>query len=296
MAKIVFFGLGNMGRPMAHNLRKAGFEVIGHDVMPNACAMFQDEGGVIADDLPQSLSQANFVISMLPAGPHVRALYEDIILGHVSAEAVLIDCSTIDVESARAVADMAQQKGLDVLDAPVSGGTVGAENGTLTFMVGGAEKAFIRAREVLEAMGKNIIHAGGAGNGQAAKICNNMMLGIQMISVAEAFNLAEALGLDAENLFNISSTSSGQCWSLTNYCPVPGLVPTAPSNRDYQPGFSANMMRKDLGLAEQSALSSHVATPLGAQALSLYKMYCAAGGGEIDFSSIIRFLRNGQTQ
>ena len=204
--------------------------------------------------------------------------------------ALFIDCSTIDVASARDVAGKADAAGLMMLDAPVSGGVGGASAGTLTFMVGGSDQAFARARPILEAMGKNIIHAGGAGNGQAAKICNNMMLGIQMISVAEAFNLAEKLGLDAQTLFDISSKASGQCWSLTTYCPVPGPVPTSPANRDYQPGFSAAMMLKDLKLAQEAANAAGATTPLGAQAAGLYGLFAAQGGSAQDFSGIIRFL------
>ena len=294
MARIVFFGLGNMGRPMALNLQNAGHQLLGHDIVPSMRDAFVAAGGRLGDDEASSLADADFVFSMLPAGPHVRKLYEEMIIPHVSKNAILVDCSTIDVETSRLVGGLAADAGIVMMDAPVSGGTVGAEAGTLTFMVGGDDGGFAKAKPLLDIMGKNIIHAGGHGNGQAAKICNNMMLGIQMISVCEAFNLAESLGLDAQKLYDISSTASGQCWSLTTYCPTPGPVPTSPANRGYQPGFTAAMMRKDLGLAEQAATSSQVATPLGNQAAALYQMFCSAGGQDVDFSGMIRFLKSGQ--
>jgi 3-hydroxyisobutyrate dehydrogenase len=230
---------------------------------------------------------------MLPAGTHVREVYlgEGGVLSAVRAGTLLIDSSTIDVETARAVAAAAEKKGLAMLDAPVSGGTGGAQAGTLTFMCGGSDDAFSRAQPLLEKMGKTIVHAGGAGNGQAAKICNNMVLGVSMIAVSEAFVLAEKLGLDAQKLFDISSKSSGQCWSLTTYCPVPGPVPTSPANRDYQAGFTAAMMLKDLKLAQQAARASGASTPLGADAADIYGQFVEAGEGPRDFSGVIRFIR-----
>ncbi len=296
MEKICFIGLGNMGRPMAMNLMNAGYQVSGFDVVAAACEMFVQDGGHVCEDLNNDLSVADIVITMLPAGPQVRRVYEDTILPNVNSSAILIDCSTIDVATARSVAAEALARGIVMIDAPVSGGTVGAKAGTLTFMVGGPDEVVEKTRPILDIMGQKIVHAGASGNGQAAKICNNMMLGIQMLSVAEAFNLAESLGLEAQKLFDISSTSSGQCWSLTTYCPVPGPVPTSPANNDYKPGFSVAMMHKDLSLAEMTAMDGKVATPLGNHAASLYRMFCAAGGEDMDFSSIINFLKNGQSK
>ena len=230
---------------------------------------------------------------MLPAGPQVRSVYlgADGLLAHARKDALLIDCSTIDVETARSVAAAAAEAGFDMLDAPVSGGVAGAEAATLTFMVGGEETVFARARPLLAAMGRTIVHAGPAGNGQAAKICNNMMLGISMIAVCEAFSLAERLGLTAQTLFDISSKSSGQCWALTSYCPVPGPVPASPANRGYAPGFTVAMMLKDLRLAQQAAGASAATSPLGAAAANLYQLFIDDGAGGFDFSAIYRFLR-----
>jgi 3-hydroxyisobutyrate dehydrogenase len=231
---------------------------------------------------------------MLPSGKEVREVYfgPGGIIDNANAGTLLIDSSTIDVETARAVAAAAEAKGLLILDAPVSGGVGGAQGATLTFMVGGSERAFERGKSILEKMGKTIVHAGAAGNGQAAKICNNMILGISMIAVSEAFVLAEKLGLDAQKLFDISSKSSGQCWSMTTYCPVPGPVPTSPANRDYQAGFTAAMMLKDLRLAQDAARSVSAATPLGAGAAAIYTQYVESGEAGRDFSGIIRFLRD----
>jgi 3-hydroxyisobutyrate dehydrogenase len=233
------------------------------------------------------------VITMLPAGAQVRDVYlgNDGVVATASQGALLIDSSTIDVETARAMSSVAQGNGLAMLDAPVSGGVGGAQGGTLTFMVGGPDAAFERAKPILEQMGKTIVHAGGAGNGQAAKICNNMILGVSMIAVSEAFVLAEKLGLDAQKLFDISSKSSGQCWSMTSYCPVPGPVPASPANRDYQAGFTAAMMLKDLKLAQDAAKTTGTATPLGADAAKLYGQYVESGEGGRDFSGIIRYVR-----
>ncbi len=290
---IGFIGLGNMGGPMAANLLKAGHKVIGFDLSEAALKGLEDVGGVRAGGVGDLAAAADVVVTMLPAGAHVRKIYqgEGGILEHAKPGTLLIDSSTIDVDSARAVAAAATEKGMPMVDAPVSGGVGGATAGTLTFMVGGPEEAFNAAKPYLDIMGKTIVHAGDAGTGQAAKICNNMILGISMIGVSEAFVLAERLGLDAQKLFDISSTASGQCWALTSYCPVPGPLPASPANRDYQPGFAAEMMLKDLKLAQDAAHSSGAATPLGAQAAALYSMFCNSGGEGVDFSGIVKYLR-----
>jgi 3-hydroxyisobutyrate dehydrogenase len=295
MAKIGFIGLGNMGLPMAQNLLKAGHAVQGFDMSKRQVDALAASAGQAADNVKAASSSVEIVITMLPAGAHVREVYLDAdgVLSSAGAGTLLIDCSTIDVETARAVAAAAHQKGLAMLDAPVSGGVGGAQAGTLTFMVGGGDDAFARAMPVLEKMGKTIVHAGGAGNGQAAKICNNMILGVSMIAVSEAFVLAEKLGLDAQKLFDISSKSSGQCWSMTTYCPVPGPVPTSPANRDYKAGFTAAMMLKDLKLAQDAAKAAGAKTPLGADAARIYGEYVEAGEGPRDFSGVIRFVRGG---
>jgi 3-hydroxyisobutyrate dehydrogenase len=294
MAKIGFIGLGNMGLPMAQNLIKAGYSVQGFDLSREQTVAFTASGGQAAAGAKAAATGVEIVITMLPAGQHVREVYlgADGVLATASANALLIDSSTIDVESARAVAAAADKKGLPMLDAPVSGGVGGAQGGTLTFMCGGSDEAFARAKPILEKMGKTIVHAGGAGNGQAAKICNNMILGVSMIAVSEAFVLAEKLGLDAQKLFDISSKSSGQCWSMTTYCPVPGPVPASPANRDYSAGFTAAMMLKDLKLAQDAAKATGAKTPLGADAANVYSQYVESGEGPRDFSGVIRFLRN----
>lgn len=293
MAKIGFIGLGNMGLPMAQNLVKAGHQVVGADMNAAAVARLKEAGGAAAANAVAAAEGADAIVTMLPSGKEVREVYlgADGLIARAKAGALLIDSSTIDVETARAVAKAAQEKGLAMVDAPVSGGVGGAQAGTLTFMVGGSEEAFARAKPILEAMGKTIVHAGGPGNGQAAKICNNMILGVSMIAVSEAFVLAEKLGLDAQKLFDISSKSSGQCWSLTTYCPVPGPVPTSPANRDYQAGFTAAMMLKDLKLAQDAAQSTKTMTPLGASAATVYERYVQSGEAGRDFSGIVRFLR-----
>jgi 3-hydroxyisobutyrate dehydrogenase len=227
---------------------------------------------------------------MLPAGKHVREVYEKDVLPSVAKGALLIDCSTIDVDSAKHVAALAKKAGFEMIDAPVSGGVGGATAGTLTFMCGGPAPSFAKARPILEKMGKNIVLAGDSGSGQAAKICNNMMLAISMIGVSEGFVLAKRLGLDFQKLFDIASTSSGQSWALTNYCPVPGPVPTSPANRDYQAGFTAAMMLKDLLLAQQAANAVNASTPLGASAAQLFNMFVNSGNAAKDFSGIIRML------
>ncbi len=293
MARIGFIGLGNMGLPMAQNLIKAGHQVEGVDVTTAATDRLKAAGGAVAQTAKIAAARADVVITMLPAGQHVREVYlgPGGIIANANAGTLLIDSSTIDVESARVVAAAAEQKGLMMLDAPVSGGVGGATAGTLTFMVGGAERAFERGLSILQVMGKTIVHAGGDGNGQAAKICNNMILGVSMIAVSEAFVLAEKLGLDKQKLFDIASKSSGQCWSMTNYCPVPGPVPASPANRDYQAGFTAAMMLKDLRLAQEAAKAAGASTPMGAEAAALYGRYADSGEAAKDFSGIVQFLR-----
>lgn len=291
--RIQFIGLGNMGLPMAGNLRKAGHQVTGLDTAPRARDAFVAQGGHIGASLAEGASAAEAVVTMLPAGEHVRAVYlgEHGLLRSAARGTLLIDSSTIDVATAREVAAEAAKAGHEMLDAPVSGGTSGAQAATLTFMVGGTEAGFARARPLLSAMGKTIVHAGPSGAGQAAKVCNNMILGVSMIAVSEAFVLAEQLGLDHQKLFDISSKSSGQCWSLTSYCPVPGPVPTSPANREYQAGFTAAMMLKDLKLAQEAAKASGVKTELGANAEKIYARYVESGEAARDFSGIVRFIR-----
>jgi 3-hydroxyisobutyrate dehydrogenase len=287
--RIGFIGLGNMGAPMAANLLKAGHQVSGFDVVPSALERFS---GAHAASIAGAAKDAELIVTMLPAGKDVDEVYRGRagVLANAATGALLIDSSTIDVATARAVAADAQKRGFDMLDAPVSGGVAGAIAGTLTFMIGGSEGAFTRVLPVLQTMGKTIVHAGASGAGQAAKICNNLILGISMIAVSEAFNLATKLGLDHQKLFDISSRSSGQCWSMTSYCPVPGPVPTSPANRDYQPGFTAAMMLKDLNLAVAAASSTRAAVPLGRRAAEIYQRLSAAGLGVRDFSVIYHFL------
>jgi 3-hydroxyisobutyrate dehydrogenase len=293
MSRIAFVGLGNMGLPMAQNLIKAGHQVEGVDLNPASIEKLKAAGGTSVEFAKVAAARADVAITMLPAGKHVREVYLGAggIIENANPGTLLIDCSTIDVETAREVAAAAEARGLLMLDAPVSGGVGGAAAGTLTFMVGGSAQAFTRAQSILEKMGKTIVHAGGAGTGQAAKICNNMILGISMIAVSEAFVLAEKLGLDHQKLFDISSKSSGQCWSMTSYCPVPGPVPASPANRDYQAGFTAAMMLKDLRLAQEAAKASGANTPLGANAERIYSSYADSGEAGRDFSGIIRFIR-----
>ena len=296
--RIGFIGLGNMGGPMAANLVKAGHDVAVFDMAAAAVDKAVAVGARARSSASDAAREQEAIVTMLPAGQHVRQVYlgDNGILKQAKAGTLFIDSSTIDVATARDVHAAATTAGAAFLDAPVSGGVGGASAGTLTFMVGGDEAAFGRAKPILEKMGKNIFHAGGAGTGQAAKICNNMLLAISMIGTCEAFVLAEKLGLSHETLFKISSTASGQCWSLTSYCPVPGPVPASPANRDYQPGFTASMMLKDLKLAQNAAQTSGAATPLGAQATALYSMFESAGAGGRDFSGIIQLLRgNPQT-
>jgi 3-hydroxyisobutyrate dehydrogenase len=293
MARIGFIGLGNMGLPMAQNLLKARHAVSGFDLSEYSTDRLAADGATAARSVAAACKDAEIVITMLPAGAQVREVYlrNDGVLAAAPPGTVLVDSSTIDVDTAREVAQAAAGKGLPMIDAPVSGGVAGAQAATLTFMIGGPDDAFARARPVLEKMGKTIVHAGGAGNGQAAKICNNMILGASMIVVSEAFLLAEKLGLDAQKLFDISSKSSGQCWSMTSYCPVPGLVPASPANRGYKAGFTAAMMLKDLKLAQDAARATRATTPLGAGAAAVYEQFVESGDGDVDFSGIIRYLQ-----
>ncbi len=291
MATIAFIGLGNMGGPMAANLVKAGHKVIAFDLVAASRDQAKADGATIAESSVSAVKGADVVVTMLPAGKHVLAVWTDV-LPAMTKGALIIDCSTIDVESAKQAHALAARQGILSVDAPVSGGTGGAKAATLTFMCGGEEKAFAAARPVLEKMGKKLVHCGGAGAGQAAKICNNMILGISMIAVSEAFTLAEKLGLSHQALFDVASTSSGQCWSLTSYCPVPGPVPASPANNDYKPGFAAALMVKDLTLAQDAANAAGAVTPLGKHAQEIYKTFDAAGNGGVDFSGIIRHVRS----
>jgi 3-hydroxyisobutyrate dehydrogenase len=289
MAIIGFIGLGNMGLPMARRLKEAGHEVRCFDTSAAALERAAQAGLPTRNSPAAAVDGAGVAITMLPSGRHVLDV---LVAGELPLRegALVIDCSTIDVASCAAFHEALGAKGFATLDAPVSGGVGGAAAGTLTFMVGGTEAAFDRARELLQAMGKTIVHAGAAGAGQAAKICNNMLAGISMLAVSEALALARRLGLDARKFFEIASTSSGQCWALTSYSPEPGLVPTAPSNRNYEGGFASELMLKDLRLAQQAAISGQSPTPLGAAAAALYAVHCANGGGRLDFSSIILLL------
>ncbi|ESZ20519.1 MULTISPECIES: 3-hydroxyisobutyrate dehydrogenase [unclassified Mesorhizobium] len=290
MTTIAFIGLGNMGNPMAANLVKAGYAVHGFDLIPENLANAKEHGVVVMANAVAAVKEADVVITMLPAGKHVLSVYEDIV-PKAKKGALFIDSSTIDVESARKAHAIAARHKLLSIDAPVSGGTGGAAAGTLTFMAGGAKEAFAKAEPILKPMAGRIVHCGDDGAGQAAKICNNMILGISMIGVAEAFVLAEKLGLSHQALFDVASNSSGQCWSLTTYCPVPGPVPTSPANNGYRPGFAAALMLKDLKLSQEAAQSAGAVTPLGAEAAQLYALFNAQGHAAADFSGIINFLR-----
>jgi 3-hydroxyisobutyrate dehydrogenase len=292
MARIGFIGLGNMGLPMLRNLLAAGHAVTAFDVVASARDAAAAAGAGAARSAVEVASTAEVVITMLPEGRHVREVYlgVDGVIAAAVDGALLIDCSTIDVATTRAVWQAAAERGLEMVDAPVSGGVAGAANATLTFMVGGEESAVARARPILEQLGATIVHTGPSGSGQAAKICNNMMLAIAMIGVAEAFTMAQRLGLSAEALFQVASRSSGQSWALTGYCPVPGLVPSSPANRNYEPGFTTAMMAKDLRLAQDAASSVDVATPLGSEARNLYALFKGRGHGELDFSAIIKMI------
>jgi 3-hydroxyisobutyrate dehydrogenase len=290
MASIGFIGLGNMGGPMAANLVRGGHTVRGFDLSPASLATAAEAGVTPATSAQNAATGAEIVITMLPAGKHVLGVTADLI-PHAAPGTLFIDSSTIDVDSARQVHANLAAAGMLALDAPVSGGTGGAAAGTLTFMAGGADDVFARAHPILALMGKKIVHCGSAGAGQAAKICNNMILGISMIAVSEAFVLGEKLGLSHQALFDVASTSSGQCWSLTTYCPVPGPVPTSPANKDYKPGFAAALMLKDLKLSQEAATFAGAQTALGQHAAAIYTAFAEAGHAEMDFSAIIHAIR-----
>lgn len=289
--RIAFIGLGNMGGGMAANQAKADRQVAAFDLSAQALERAKAAGCAPVADIAAAVKDADAVITMLPAGPHVRKVYAEEILPNAPKSALLIDCSTIDVESARAVAEQARAAGFRFADAPVSGGTAAADAGTLAFMVGCDEADFVQVEMVIGPMARAVIRAGDHGAGQAAKICNNMVLGISMIGVCEAIAMAEKLGLDPERFFEIASKSSGQCWSITNYYPWPGPVETAPSNRNYSGGFATAMMLKDLKLAQQAAAAAGAATPMGAQAEGLYALFDRLGYGTKDFSGILQMLR-----
>jgi len=290
--KIAFIGLGHMGSGMAANLVRAGHEVRAFDLSETALAQAVADGCLRMDSLAAACDGAEAVVTMLPAGQHVLSVYAEV-FKVAPATAILMDCSTIDVESARAVTGQAAKAAFEMVDAPVSGGVAGAAAGTLTFMCGGSEAAFARAEPILKKMGKAVIHAGEAGAGQAAKICNNMLLAITMVGTCEAFALAEKLGLKDQVFFDIASKASGQSWSMTSYCPVPGPVPASPANNDYQPGFAAALMLKDLTLAMQAAGQINADTPLGAKAHALYEALCSQGHSAQDFSYMMERIRRG---
>ena len=291
MTQIAFIGVGNMGGGMAANLARAGHAVRAFDLSADALARAETNGCSRAASAVEAATGADAIVTMLPAGTHVRTAYEGELFAAAAPHAILIDCSTIDVATAKSVGEAAAARGLAMVDAPVSGGTAAADGGTLTFMVGGPAAAFELARPILETMGKAVIHAGAAGMGQAAKICNNMILGSTMVATAEAFVLAEKLGLDAQTFFDISSKASGQSWSMTSYCPVPGPVPASPANRDYAGGFATALMLKDLKLALEAATKAGASVPMGASAEALYQIFANSGSGGLDFSAIIRLLR-----
>jgi 3-hydroxyisobutyrate dehydrogenase len=291
MAKVSVIGLGNMGLPMAGNLVKKGHEVAGFDLIATNMGQAASRGVTGRTSAADAAADVDVVVTMLPAGKHVLDVYGAGMLKAAKPGTLFIDSSTIDVSSARGAHKLATDANMLSLDAPVSGGVGGAEAATLTFMCGGSNDAFEKAKPILEAMGKKVVHCGDAGAGQAAKICNNMMLGIGMIGVSEAFVLAEKLGLSHQALFDVASTSSGQCWSLTSYCPVPGPVPASPANNNYKPGFASALMLKDLKLAQEAAAASGATTPLGAAAAQLYGLHNAWGEGGTDFSGIIHLIR-----
>lgn len=290
MATIGFVGLGNMGGGMAANLAKAGHDVRAFDLAQAALDRAKAAGCLTVGSAAEAAAEAEFVVTMLPAGAHVRSVYEGEIFGAVPASALLLDCSTIDVASAKAVGGMATAKGLAMVDAPVSGGIAAANAGTLTFMVGGSAEHFARAEPILSVMGKAVIHAGPIGSGQAAKIANNMLLGATMVATCEAFVLAQKLGLDPQTFFDISSKASGQSWSMTSYCPVPGVGPETPADRDYEGGFATALMLKDLKLAVEAAQDVGASVPMGGHAESLYQAFANLGAGGKDFSAIIKLL------
>jgi len=291
MTRIAFIGVGNMGGGMAANLVKAGHEVRAFDLSPAALDAAAAKGATAFSSATEAVAGVDAVVTMLPNGAIVERFYRDNVFGHAPVGAVLLDCSTIDVATAKAVAATASAQGYHMVDAPVSGGIAAADAGTLTFMVGGSAEAFAAAEPILSQMGKAVIHAGDAGAGQAAKICNNMILGATMIATCEAFALAEKLGLDAQTFYDISSVSSGQSWSMTSYCPVPGVGPVSPADRGYEGGFAAALMLKDLKLAMEAAGSVQANTPMGGRAAELYATFVENGAGGRDFSGIIETFR-----
>jgi len=292
MTQIGFVGLGHMGLPMAINLIKAGHQVIGFDLQTDALNKLSNAGGVAASSIQEAGSNNDVIITMLQTGQQVQEVcFGELGLYKVAKHALHIDCSTIDVEASRELHLKAAEYQLSVVDAPVSGGVAGAKAGTLTFMVGGEERAFLQAKSIISAMGKTIYHTGAAGSGQAAKICNNLILGISMIAVSEAFVLAEHLGLSAQKLLEVVNNSSGQCWVMSRYAPVPGVLPDVPANHDYQPGFTAAMMLKDLLLSQNAASKSASKTPLAEKATSIYQQFNEAGFGQLDFSAIIKTIQ-----
>lgn len=295
MARIAFIGLGNMGGGMAANLAKAGHEVRAFDLSEAALAKAEERGASRATDAAAAVDGAEAVVTMLPAGKHVAEVYRSAVFGKAPTSAILLDCSTIDVATARTVEEEARGAGYEMVDAPVSGGIAAAEGGTLTFMVGGSDAGFERARPILEQMGKAVIHAGGSGSGQAAKIVNNMLLGVTMAGTCEAFVLAQKLGLDPQVFFDISSKASGQSWSMTSYCPVPGVGPETPADRGYDGGFAAQLMLKDLALAMEAAQAAGAYTPMGGEAEELYRRFVQRGGGAKDFSALIKMIDDSWT-
>ena len=296
MSRIAFIGLGNMGGGMAANLVKAGHDVAAFDLSEDALLRAEAHGAGRAASAQEAVRDEEAVITMLPAGKHVREVFEGSVIGTAPKSAILIDCSTIDVATAREEIGKAEAAGYEMVDAPVSGGIAAADAGTLTFMVGGTDAAFERARPYLEIMGKAVIHAGAAGAGQAAKICNNMLLGASMAATCETFVMARKLGLDLQTFFDISSKASGQCWSMTSYCPVPGVGPVTPADRDYEGGFAAALMLKDLRLAVEAAQGADSYTPMGAAAEELYTRFAEGlGGGGKDFSAIIKMIDDSWT-
>lgn len=281
-----------MGNPMAKNLIKAGYELVVYDVMPQAVTALTQHGAKAATSLADAAKNADVIITMLQTGQQVKdvCLGEKGLFANARQNVLYIDSSSIEIDASRELHKIAAEKGIGMVDAPVSGGTAGAEAATLTFMVGGEEKNFARAQPILEKLGKKIVHAGTAGNGQAAKICNNLILGISMIAVSEGFSLGQKLGLDPKKFFEISSNASGQCWSMTSYCPIPGIVEKAPSNNDYKPGFMAKMMLKDLRLAQHAAEGVNAVIPLGAETTELYSLFVSQGNAEVDFSGIVKMI------
>jgi 3-hydroxyisobutyrate dehydrogenase len=293
--KIAFIGLGHMGGGMAPNLAKAGHEVRAFDLSEEALNRAAERGCTAAASAAEACKDADAVVTMLPAGKHVAEVYRSSVFTAAPKTAILMDCSTIDIATAKTIADEAAFAGLTMVDAPVSGGIAAAEGGTLTFMVGGSDEGFEKARPFLEAMGKAVIHAGGPGSGQAAKICNNMLLGATMVATCETFVLAEKLGLKPQTFFDIASKASGQSWSMTSYCPVPGVGPETPADRGYEGGFAAALMLKDLKLAMEAAQEAGAYTPMGGEAQELYQRFVNLGGGTKDFSGIIKMIDDSWT-